>query len=90
MVASNINAVLDDLLDPMMDCFDLQTAKKLVELRSSVATQQRLDELADKHNQGRITAPELSEYEAMVHAIGMISVMQAKARLFLLEKTSQE
>jgi hypothetical protein len=90
MVASNYTTVLDGFLDPMVDCFDPQTAQKLINLRSSQATQQRFDELADKHNQGKISASELSEYEAMVHAIGMISVLQAKARLYLLEKTGQE
>lgn len=90
MVAANISSALDGILDPMVDCFDLGTAKKLVELRSSVATQKRLDELAHKHNQGKISAPELSEYQAMVHAIGMISVLQAKARLYLLENSGQE
>ena len=39
-----------------------------------------LDELAEKCNEGRLTAAEHEQYEAYVEAIGFVAILQAKAR----------
>ena len=72
--------MLDQLLQPVTDSFTPEVARRLVELRVDEATQTRIDELADKCTEGELTPEERSEYESYVHAIDMISLLQAKAR----------
>ena len=43
----------------------------------------RMAELAEKCNEGLLTPTEQAEYESYVHAVDMISVLQAKARVWL-------
>jgi hypothetical protein len=75
--------VLDRLLEPVVGCFSKRLAQRLVDLRADQDTQRRLDELAAKANEGELTAPEEREYEAYVHAIDLIGILQAKARRYL-------
>jgi uncharacterized protein YnzC (UPF0291/DUF896 family) len=48
--------------------------------RADRATQERIAELADKCNEGQMTAAERTEYEAFVRAIDFITILQSKAR----------
>ncbi len=48
----------------------------------------RLDELAEKCNEGRLTAAEQEQYEAYVEAIDLVSILQAKARRILVEASA--
>jgi hypothetical protein len=68
---------------PLMDAMTPEVAEVIVNLRSDQATQDRLDELAEKNREGQITPEEYAEYDMMVRAGNMISVLQAKAYAFL-------
>lgn len=74
---------LDRLLDPVTQCFTPEVAKAVVNLRAESAVQARIDELAEKANEGELSAEERAEYEAYVDAIDLISILQAKARRLL-------
>jgi hypothetical protein len=76
-------AVLDDILEPMTNAFSRDVAQALVNIRAGEATQARLADLAGKCNEGLLTPVEQAEYETYVHAVDMVSVLQAKARLWL-------
>src|SRR5262245_17069069 len=76
-------SLLDRFLDPVATCFTPRIARRLVNLRADQVTQKRLDELADKANEGELTEAERDEYEVYVHAINFISILQAKARRYL-------
>ena len=76
-------ALLDRLLEPVADCFSKRLAQRLIDLRADQDTQERLDELADKANEGELSESERREYEAYVNAIDLIGVLQAKARRYL-------
>lgn len=54
--------------------------KQIAELRADQATQARIDELAEKWNEGELTEAERREYGAYVDAIDLIGLLQAKAR----------
>jgi hypothetical protein len=54
-------------------------------LRAGAATQARLDELADKANEGTLNADEAAEYRTYVTAINFLGILQAKARAVLRE-----
>ena len=79
---SNI-AVLDSLFDPVTECFTPDVARRIASLRATPEVQARLDELADKCNDGTLTPEEHSLYEAAVRAVNFIGVLQAKARAML-------
>ncbi len=77
---------LDRLLTPLSRCLTAETAKALVALRVDATTQARLDELADKCSEGRLSAEERAEYGSYVSAINVISILQSKARALLAGK----
>jgi hypothetical protein len=54
----------------------------LLGLKSSDAEQARMEELAEKANQGTLSAEEHREYESWVRTANLISLLQAKARLY--------
>ena len=78
-------AVLDDMLEPLSRCFGLETARALFKFRVDARTQARVEELAEKCDEGQLTAEERNEYEAYVQASTVIGILQAKARRLLAE-----
>lgn len=76
-------AVLDEMLEPVTRAFSREVAQALVNVRASEAAQARIGELAEKCNDGLLTPGERAEYESYVHAVDLISVLQAKARRWL-------
>lgn len=68
------------LLDPVAACFTPEVAEKVAVVRADDSTQARIDELADKCNEGDITEDELAEYEAYAMGAEMLAVLQAQAR----------
>jgi len=70
-------AVLDRMLEPVMT---EEFARYLVGLRADSATQARVDELADKANEGLLSRDERDEYEAYITANDIIAILQAHAR----------
>ena len=79
-MSSNTTIVLDRLLDPITNCMTPDALRQLVELRADPEFQDRLDVLADKNTEGELSASEREEYQTYVQAIGVISILQAKAR----------
>jgi hypothetical protein len=71
---------LEQLLEPVSQSLNREAAEKLVRLKVKPKTQARIDRLARKCNEGRLTGAERSEYEAWVFAIDFIGILQAQAR----------
>ncbi|MBM3223423.1 MAG: hypothetical protein FJZ47_06440 [Candidatus Tectomicrobia bacterium] len=80
----NTTAGLAKILDPVAQCFTPEVAKRVVELRADPAMQARIEELADKCNEGTITPAEMAEYDAYIQAMDVVAVLQKKARTLLL------
>lgn len=85
MMNERSGAVLDGLLEPVSRCFNLDVARALVALHVAERDQARVEELADKCNEGQLTPEEQSEYEAYVSASTLIGILQAKARRTLTQ-----
>ncbi len=51
-------AILDRVLEPITDCLTPDVAAKLVALRVDAQTQARVDELAEKANEGTLSTEE--------------------------------
>jgi hypothetical protein len=80
---STVAVHLDRLLEPLAGCFSPEVAAKVADLRADDAMQSRIDYLADRANEGLLTAEEREEYAGYLHAIDVIAVLQAKARSLL-------
>ena len=83
MPSQQIADVLDRMLDPVGRSLTPEAARRLADLSADPIVQQRVDELADRCNQGTLNADERAEYEAYVSAAKVIAVLQSKARAVL-------
>jgi hypothetical protein len=81
-------SVLDRLLDPLGRILTAEVAEQLVQIRFDRQAQARIDRLARKCNEGKLTDEERSEYETYVHTIDFIAILQAKARALLKQSTA--
>ena len=74
---------LDRLLEPLAGCLSPDVAAKVADIRADDAMQSRIDYLAERSNEGLLTAEEREEYATYLHANDVIAVLQAKARSLL-------
>jgi hypothetical protein len=72
--------VLSELLEPVGQLMPVEFARELAALRATPNMQAKIDDLADKANEGQLTNEERAQYLAYVDAIDVISVLQATAR----------
>jgi hypothetical protein len=80
--------VLSQLLEPVGQMMPVEFARELAALKATPEVQARIDELADKCNEGLLTEAERREYDAYVDAIDVISILQAKARSVLARQAN--
>jgi hypothetical protein len=80
---SSSTSVLDRVLDPVMECFTPEVARRLADLRADPQLQARVDDLAEKANEGQLSAEEQGEYDRYREVYHLVTVLQAKARRFL-------
>jgi len=87
-VQQTTNGVLSQLLEPVGRMMPVEFAEELAAMRATPQVQDRVEELAEKCNEGKLTPDERAEYEAYVDAIDVISLLQAKARAVLARQKS--
>lgn len=75
--------VFAESLAPVEHCLNRESAKALLDLPANPRLQARVDELADKCNEGELTPAERSEYEALIWADHFLGLLHATARHFL-------
>ncbi|MDH3600307.1 MAG: hypothetical protein OEU26_11775 [Candidatus Tectomicrobia bacterium] len=80
--------LLDNLLDPFGECLTLEVAEKLVKLRANPEIVAKVEELAEKCNEGQLTTDERDEYESYIHVNNVMMMMKARARKFLQAHSS--
>ena len=78
-------AGLAKILDSVAQCFTPEVAKRVAELRADPAVQARIEELAERCNEGTITPEEMAEYDAYIQAMDVIAVLQKKARTLITQ-----
>jgi hypothetical protein len=72
--------LLDRLLEPVGRALSPAAARELLALRADSDAQARMDELADRSNEGMLNSDERADYEALVMAATVIALLQSKAR----------
>jgi hypothetical protein len=75
--------LLERVLDPLAECLTPDAARKIIALRADPPTQARIDELADKANQGLLTAEDRRDYERFLATFHVITILQSRARRVL-------
>src|SRR5262249_1622399 len=76
---------LAKILDPVAACFTPEVAQRIVALRVDPAVHARIALLAEKCNEGTIAPEEMAEYEAYIHAMDVVAVLQKQARALLMQ-----
>ncbi|RLT07539.1 MAG: hypothetical protein DWI22_09735 [Planctomycetota bacterium] len=69
--------------DPILQFFTVDQARGIVEYRGDAGLQRRIEQLAERANEGELTAEEQAEYEGYVRANKFVAILQAKARKLL-------
>jgi hypothetical protein len=77
------NALLDRLVEPVVRALTPDVARAIVRLRADPAVQARMEELAEKCNEGQLTADEREEYETSIRFGNFVALLQVKARALL-------
>ena len=85
MPANSAHAAFERVLAAVGQCLDRQSAEALLRLRADGEMQGRIEELADKCTEGRLTSEERDEYEALIRVGNFVTILQAKARRLLAE-----
>ena len=83
MPTTNGQEVLGQLPEPVSRCLTPGVAESLLELRAPPDVQGRVEELADKCTEGRLSLEEESEYDASIWAGNLIAILQAQASTLL-------
>jgi hypothetical protein len=72
--------LLNRIVDPLADCLSREVAERIVNLRAEADVQQRIDELADLANRGRLSEEQKAEYDEYLSAFHFVTMLQARAR----------
>ena len=73
-------ALLDQMLDPFTQCLDESSARRVIDFGLSASVQQKMDALAERANEGLLTAQERTDYEALINAADFIAILKLKAK----------
>src|ERR1700694_4924706 len=80
MPADSAQIALERVLAAVGQRLDRQSAEPLLRLRADTEMQGRIEELADKCTEGRLTPEERDEYEAMIRVGNFVAILQARTR----------
>lgn len=86
---SIVHTPFERLLDTLASCLTPDVARRVASLHVDAATQARIDELAEKANEGQLSAEEDSEYRQFIEAMDFVAILQAKAREMLSSKAGR-
>ncbi len=87
-MASVEASYLDRLLEPVTQCFTLEVAERLIALPPDPTIQARIEELADKANEGQLSDDERAEYEEYIEAVDLIAILQFRARAAIAKRSN--
>jgi hypothetical protein len=83
MFTASPKSVLDEILDPLTECFTPEVARRITAISLDPRNQARIDELASKANEGQLSESERADYEAYIEALDLLAIVKAKARFAL-------
>jgi hypothetical protein len=75
--------VVERLVSPLGDCLTEESARRLLALKPDPELQARVDDMASRHTEGRLTPEEQAEYGRYVSYATFIAILKSKARQML-------
>ena len=75
--------LLDRVIEPITDCLTPEAAARIANVRADAETQARVDELAEKANEGLLSEEERGDYDRLLAWFHLVTILQAKARRIL-------
>jgi hypothetical protein len=75
--------LLEALADTVAACLDAASLRAIAHLQLDSRTRERLDELADRANEGQLTPEETAEYQGFIRASEFLGLAQLRARVRL-------
>jgi hypothetical protein len=76
-------SALDRFLEPITSCFTPQVAERIAQLQLDPELLARIEQLAEKANEGVLTPAEDEEYKDYIDGGDVLALLQAKARRIL-------
>lgn len=73
-------ALLDELLDPLTQCLDAESAQRVIAFGVAPEVQRKVSLLAERTNEGLASDAERAEYEVLVNAADFIAILKLKAQ----------
>jgi hypothetical protein len=73
-------ASFDALFEPLSQCLDAESARRIAKFRIDPRVQARVDFLADRAKNGELTDDERAEYQAFINASDFVYILKSKAR----------
>jgi hypothetical protein len=78
-----VRRVVDRLVDPLGDCLTPESARRLLALKPDPKLQRKIDEMASRHTEGKLSPAEEAEYGRYVSYATFIAILKSKARQIL-------
>jgi len=78
---------MSQMLEPLTESFGPETAELFANLKATPDMAARLEVLAEKCNEGELSAEERSEYETYVRVGNLFAILKAKGRKALSKKS---
>lgn len=75
------HSAADLFLDPLVDTFTPEMADRISKLKLAQPSDERLEMLREKANEGRLSDAEREEYEAFIEALDWLAILRLKARV---------
>lgn len=73
---------------PIFAILSSDQMRQLTQLQVDASLADRVEDLAEKANEGRLSSEELAEYEAYIEANNLMAVLQAEAK-FRLQRSGE-
>jgi hypothetical protein len=80
-LAETERPLVDRLMEPLSRCIRGEGERELLNLRADATLQGRINQLADKCDEGFLNDEERAEYETYIRFGNFVAILQAKARL---------
>jgi len=83
MKQAKSSPVLDRLVSSLADCLTPESTRRILALKADRELQAYVDGLAVRHNEGKLSPKEVSEYGSIVSFSAFVATLQSKARQVL-------
>jgi predicted transcriptional regulator len=80
---TNTTSALNQFLEPLSRTLGVEAARSIAALQIEPAIQARIEELAERCNEGILDESERAEYSAYVEGAEILALIKSKARRYL-------